>query len=249
MLRIPRLVGALALVGVVAAVAFITSSRVAEAHHGVRLDHFKCYLAQDPTPWNAPVTLSDQFTQLQTRVLNAVRFCNPTRKIHAGVPTPVLDADAHLTIYRLNPLPPPITRDIIAANQFGEQRLRVSGPVLLAVPTQKRGHEAPRNLDHFLCYRASGTPLNLQVWLQDQFFPEVVPVTSPALFCNPTKKDHADTTTPILHPDEHLTCYLIQGQSAARTIGVRNQFGVEALPLTNGNLLCAPSKKTLPTGT
>jgi hypothetical protein len=243
-----RVTATLAVLGFAVAAILVVPEGVALADHGVALDHFKCYLAQDPTPWNQQVGLRDQFTSLTTNVLNAVRFCNPTRKFHGGVFTPVKDADAHLTLYRLNPLPAPIQRQIIVGNQFGTaQTWDVSGPFWLAAPTHKQGHQqGPQNLDHFLCYRAAGPAINQQAWLQDEFVAEVVGVLSPVMFCNPAEKLHNDVVTPIEHPDEHLACYQIQGQPGNRNRFIRNQFGVEQISITNPNMLCAPSRKALP---
>jgi hypothetical protein len=235
-----------AIAGAAMALAALTGG-VAEATHGVALDHFKCYLTQDQTPWNQQVILADQFIQagFPATVLNAMRFCNPTRKFHAGAVTPIKDPDAHLTMYGLGPLPGPIQRQVLVGNQFGPQQAWVvNGPYWLAVPTQKQGHpEGPHHLDHFVCYRASGPAVNQAVGLRDEFLGEIVGVTMPALFCNPAKKEHNGVVTPVEHPDAHLACYTILGQQGMRARWVRNQFGIEQLAIAGARMLCVPSSK------
>jgi hypothetical protein len=230
------------------ALALFGGAGPALATHGQKLDHYKCYGVQDNTSWAEPVRLRDQFTTVGARVLTAVRFCNPTEKTHNDVVTPITNPFAHLTMYRLSSLPA-TTRQVEVLNQFNTdwQPLTLGQAVVLAVPTKKNDEGTVENLDHFMCYRASGQTISQVVSLRDQALMDGARVLAPALHCNPTDKLHDGVATLIQHPDEHLVCYTIRPQPATTGI-VRadNQFGLESLNVTSATLLCVPSQKRLP---
>ena len=95
-------------------------------------------------------------------------------------------------------------------------------------------------LDHFKCYAAEGTPVNVQVTLEDQFGHEPqVRVGLPRLFCNPVDKNDAG----IINDSAHLTCYRIRGSETQRTVSIQNQFGEQSLRVQEPRLLCVPSEK------
>jgi hypothetical protein len=235
-------------------VALLLSSAVGHAQTAPVLDHFKCYFTFGQS-LNRDVILQDQFDAAAgiketVLALTAVRFCNPVSKDHAGQVTPIVDPNAHLKLYLIRPTDPPVTRSVVVSNQFGaNQRLRVYGAEVLAVPTQKivpGNHAFPTDLDHFKCYRAEGRRVNATVDLEDQFHRERnVRVLRPFGLCNPTTKEHPgqSTLTPILHPDAHLVCYKITGRSFTGSVTALNQFGTEVIPVRTADLLCVPSAK------
>ena len=96
------------------------------------LDHFKCYKAKGDLV-NVIVNLQDQFG-LEPLVLvgHPKLFCNPVDKNGEGIKDPT----AHLTCYKIVAGPEP-ARDVVVANQFGEQTLEVKHPQLLCVPSEK----------------------------------------------------------------------------------------------------------------
>ncbi|MGB8703128.1 MAG: hypothetical protein WCD18_27230 [Thermosynechococcaceae cyanobacterium] len=141
---------------------------------------------------------------------------------------------------------PPPTRVVQVENQFGIKKLEVFSPVLLAVPTRKLPHPTPKDLDHFKCYRAKGSAINVKVDLKDQFQSQKsAAVLNPYLLCNPVVKIHNRVTTPILHPEAHLVCYKITIQPFVTRRQVVNQFGAAVLPMKDADTLCVPSLKKI----
>lgn len=211
-----------------------------------QLDHFYCYPAKGDTIGDK-VVLKDQFdkTWVVAEVGSPTRFCNPVTKVHDNAVTKIMDRDAHLTFYRIRPVVA-ASRWVSVHNQFGAQKLATGAAVELAVPTFKMlpGHEPPKGLDHFKCYRASGKRVDQTVTLKDQFLKAEARVGAPVLFCNPTVKLHGNTTTKIQHPEGHLTCYrTLPSPQFGKVVPVANQFGKAKLTLSSPNVLCVPSLK------
>ena len=133
-------------------------------------------------------------------------------------------------------------------NQFGEQALRLHESLFLAVPTKKDDHDAPVDLDHFKCYRATGDRVRRpRVGLSDQF---ILPVTrhrvrTPVAFCNPAEKLHTDFIAPITNQETHLTCYSMT--TSNKFFGgteISNQFGPrQGLLVGTPCVLCVPTRK------
>lgn len=218
------------------------------AEHDTRppLDHFQCYTVAQGEPANATVTLRDQFGTEKANVFDPDTFCNPAAKTHANRVTPIGDEDAHLTFYGIETANQEPPQAVLVGNQFGrDQRLKVGVARYLAVPTQKDPHAAPKNLDHFKCYQAEGQPINASVGLQDQFHMQsAVQILDPQLLCNPVEKEHAGATTPILHPDDHLVCYAIEGSTFdGANVVTHNQFVQGTLSVGAARMLCVPSSK------
>ena len=214
------------------------------------LDHFKCYFTRPDKSLFEPVRLEDQFDAADkivedVRVLVAVRFCNPVKKIRGGQVTSILNPDHHLTLYLIAPTAPTPARLVMVKNQFGVRKLKVFDPEVLAVPTQKAPHPPPVGLDHFKCYRTYGTPINTVVSLEDQFHREPeVRVVEPFGLCNPVEKEHPpESVTPIKNPKAHLVCYKITPTPITKILTVVNQFGPQTLVVRDADLLCVPSEK------
>jgi hypothetical protein len=259
-----------ALLGLAVAVAALLGAGGA-AQGTIDLDHFKCYKIERGMPPQAFVELADQFDVdpltgaiifEPALVLDPVRFCNPVKKtVVGGVDTPISDPDAHLKLYLIRQ-PTQRKEVVLVSNQFTNpqgETFDLAGPIILAVPTQKRPHPAPQRLDHFKCYRVrQAKVVGVPVRLADQFREEDARVGFPILFCNPTAKIHgvsvdaAGNVTPsvtdIQNPAGHLTCYWIVSAARkpaglVRTIHVRNQFGEEKLAIREADILCVPSTK------
>jgi len=183
------------------------------------------------------------------RVLNQIRFCNPTDKLHQGSFTDISNPDAHLSIYRIETLDETFPTQVFVSNQFGlEQDLNVLGPDVLAVPAQKLPHNPPTGLGHFKGYRVAGQPINIPVQLTDQFNvvgkpgSEVV-VFDPVLLLNPARKNQNGVVTEMVNPEQHLVCYEITPESTTRTVEFANQLEEGELALFMSGLLCVPSSK------
>ena len=212
------------------------------------VDHFKTYYAEG-IPIGADVYLEDQFNAagVEAHVTSPTFFCNPVEKWHGDVPTPIWNADNHLTLYNIFHEAPPQLWRVEVDNQFGTQELYVSNPVLLAVPTQKGSHGPPVDLDHFLLYEViAAEPVDAVVDLHDQFHDEQeVLVTVPVFFANPVQKTHpGGTGTPIKNPEAHLVFYeILEGGHFETQVLVDNQFGPQELGVYDPCYLAVPSVK------
>ncbi len=92
-------------------------------------------------------------------------------------------------------------------------------------------HAAPaKPLDHFLCYQGAfkpSTAVGASITLKDEFStrPVAHKVGPPRWFCNPAEKQHPGVGTfPIVHPNNHLTAYGLDGRVPPRKLRVNNQF-------------------------
>lgn len=222
----------------------------ATAHFVGPLDHFKGYMVENATaPYTGEVVfLEDQFLSLNATVTSAELFCNPAEKLHNDVLTPVSNADHHLTVYGIDYEEEPEIRFVEVVNQFGTQQLTVSGPIGLAVPTQKEGHEPPVGLDHYLLYLVDNGPLVEAFFgLNDQFGDEPdVLLSQSCVLANPVRKTHEGQVTEIVNPEEHLVFYWIEtvGEPFQTQVQVVNQFGEQTLDVSGPEFLAVPSTKT-----
>ena len=215
------------------------------------LDHFKFYWAEDAMmePIMEPVILEDQFGPVDALVEFTWWFGNPAVKFHEGSEPMMWNPDHHLTVYKILLDGDPGTWAVGVDNQFGTFHLTVTGPVALAVPTQKGIHPMPEGLDHYLIYEVvgyEGEPIDAWVGLEDQwlFDPEVL-VTLPRFFANPVKKIHGEDVFDILNPDAHLVFWEILTPMVWDYPGlfIFNQFGEQVLDVYNPALLATPSWK------
>lgn len=110
-------------------------------------------------------------------------------------------------------------------------------------------------LDHFLCYRTQNmeNPDLSVVALSDQFDrPEFKEFRSmqPHRFCNPVQKTFDGRTTPIAHPDHHLTYYDGPGPEnpQPRPVDSTNQLaaGPQRLKVGRPVGLFVPTEKNIP---
>ena len=212
------------------------------------LDHFKWYLADSTESIDEVVYLEDQFCAVEATVGYALGFGNPAEKVHGEVTTPISNPDHHLTGYEIYYEEEPETWFVEVKNQFGVQQLTVYGPMGLAVPTQKEGHQPPVGLDHYLVYEVvDGPSVDVSVSLQDQFDdePQESGVYEPMYFANPVKKTYGSEVTKILNPEDHLVFYYIDADFEGE-VEVVNQFGEQTLDvysLFGFGGLAVPSEK------
>lgn len=230
-------------VSVLAGVLALTSSAVF-AQAPFQTDHFKCYFPgfADPIP-TASIVLQDQFGANPATVGRIFRLCNPAKKLHNGVVTPIINPDDHLTLIQTGPQPL-VTREVTIQNQFGQQVLTTQDAHFLGVPTQKDPHGPPQSLNHFSCYSVSNGPvLNVPIGLSDQFFQSKHRLMRPIMFCNPVQKTHNGVVTPITNPNDHLTCYTITRANFVRQVTLHNQFGDPRFESSYADLTCVPTQK------
>jgi hypothetical protein len=216
------------------------------------LSHFLCYRGNFRPQFSSypRVGLKDQFGRTKGRVGQASLFCNATKKRHGGQFTGIVSINDHLKGYRFRRIlaVQPHSLHIQVGNQFGDaQHLRISGtPKMLLTPTQKRPHDRPKGLDHFLCYKVQeGESIDDPVKLRDQFSGYKTRVLDPIMHCNPVKKRHDGGITPIKHPEAHLVCYTIRQRDLdpPQTRKTANQFERAYIRAKTAVMLCVPSTK------
>jgi hypothetical protein len=109
----------------------------------------------------------------------------------------------------------------------------------------------PGGLDHFKCYTVAKQPAALRAaTLTDQFGTRNSRVLEVRQLCNPVRKRHGKTITPIDHPRAHLVCRRTTDDlpTAVRDVRLRNQFGVIDTRTTTAQTLCLPSLKRIVKG-
>ncbi len=100
-----------------------------------RLDHFVVYHVLDSTAVNKAVKLKDQWGADSAKVYYPLYFAAPARKWHAGRISEVVNPDAHLAIYRINPTS--VQKMAKTRDQFGARVTNAFRRVLLGVPCKK----------------------------------------------------------------------------------------------------------------
>jgi hypothetical protein len=99
----------------------------------LNLDHFKCYKAKSKGKFTRrTVMISDDEGDQFLNVIKPSQVCNPVNKNGEGV----LEPDAHLTCYKVNPITAVPLKNITVQNQFGGDTLRtLRGPNILCMPS------------------------------------------------------------------------------------------------------------------
>lgn len=248
-LRVPHRPGLVALVSLF---AVLLPAGLVQAQVDPLWDHYKAYDVQPQFLLNTQVTLVDQF-QVTTHVTQHLDwFANPVEKRHDPAIFPINRPELHYTWWLLGP-EVPFAQDLVAINQFGEQFLRLDRSVYLLNPANKNAPTgAPLPVaNHYKCYSCLGQPVNVPVFLTDQFFGRAATVFAPRFFCTPVEKRLADGVTyPIIDPDQHYTVYDIDPTTPIWPAVVQDQF-IPPTPveLNLDGLLMVPTEKVIPTDT
>ncbi|MEM9555725.1 MAG: VCBS repeat-containing protein [Acidobacteriota bacterium] len=101
------------------------------------LDHFQCYEAFGKSV-SVPVDLRDQFGfEPELVALQPQLLCNPTKKEHNGVTTPVDNPFDHLVCYELDNTQQ-LVKSAFIKNQFGARNLALDQAELLCLPSEKK---------------------------------------------------------------------------------------------------------------
>jgi hypothetical protein len=228
------------------AALLILSASAVSAQERFRIDHFKVYDVA-PVEVRLSVTLRGQFDRAPKEAfLDALtHLANPVRKDE----TPVLNAAAHLTFYRLHQEEREPERTVEFKNQFGEQEWVIGQPLFLLVPSLKDREATffPGGLDHFKCYEViEGKIRERSVKLTDQFKEEEAKVGQPRLFCVPVEKRAGDTISRINNPRAHLAFYDISPEKHEAAVWIQNQFGQAPLKVIQSAMIGVPSLKRAP---
>jgi hypothetical protein len=134
------------------------------------LDHFQCYEIKPAFFSSAPVTVKDQFGTLTLTLKYPHRLCNPTNKNNEGI----VDPTDHLVGYQAKSAKFIKQTNKTFVDQFGTQKLDLTRPDVLLVPSGKDGVAQLPPLDHFQCYkvkRSKGAPkfVKLTASISNQF--------------------------------------------------------------------------------
>lgn len=112
---------------------FIVNPGTLTCNPPILADHFKCYKAEGKKV-KRTVRLEDEFgIEPRVKVKEPELFCNPVSKNEEGIQNPA----GHLTCYEIGDGGNHEGRRLRVRNQFGEQTLKVGGPKLLCVPSEK----------------------------------------------------------------------------------------------------------------
>lgn len=113
---------------------FLTTMAAGTPCTEVAVDHFRCYdVSENDNLPDEIVSLKDQFgAQSNVRVKKTKTLCAPVDKNGEGIG----NAETHLTCYDISPRTDPKV-DVVVANQFGDQGLRVRRARTLCVPSTK----------------------------------------------------------------------------------------------------------------
>ena len=204
------------------------------------LDHFKCYSGRFSAFTDRNVFLEDDFLSREVTVISPDRLCNPVSKNGGGI----FDWGAHLEFYRVAPRKNPVSgTQVVVANQFGSQSLRIGRLDAIAIPTQKNNEEPPLALDHFTCYRVTGKKVRQRVLLADQFERRQAWVVEPWRLCGPvTKTDAGGQVTDVGDAKSRLVCYRLKSQTPRlHEVTLSNQFGHDTFAAKRAMELCVPS--------
>ncbi len=226
----------------------------ASAQHappGVDPTHYWTYHILDPLPEPAPIFVRDQFhlTPLPLTVRERVRLLNWVHKNESPVPDTVL----HYTWWDLLEKPP-VFKDAIVTNQFGQYLVRLLNVEFLLTPALKN-FTAPGlpYANHYLCYRAVGFPGPPSIYLfRDEWRVDQARPLDIEFLCNPCIKQHAGQIYTPPEPMKHLAVYPLDVTSELFAPFLRDQFQdyphhVQQLPR---EYLFVPSlKQEIPTST
>ncbi|UCH85238.1 MAG: hypothetical protein JSW50_05990 [Candidatus Latescibacterota bacterium] len=214
------------------------------------IDHYKLYDTPLGPPFSGPVWVRDQFWEVVITELWLSKFGTPVSKNDVEV----CDWMAHQTWWEF--FVPGSIWTIEAQDQFGTHDWILFDPRFLVLPALKNegvGQPLPE-LNHYLCYEAQGPPVQIEVFLEDQFDQVQVIVLEGKYFCNPCEKESPDGTMyPVVDPWAHLTVYQVLNPIPYQLLAlVQDQFmtEIEEVLLHDNRYLAVPALKTFvfPTG-
>jgi hypothetical protein len=206
-------------------------------------NHYLVYQVPEVFTVTGQILLADQFNDYTTTFVTFDKFANPVSKNGE----PMFDDLLHQTWWLIDdPVPPCSERLVALDNQFGRQDWLVDDGLYLVLPaTKDMPGVPPPTWNHYKCYDAIGPVLNTPVVLMDQFGTYNMTVTEPVLFCNPCLKEFNGEVHPIVNPEAHLACYLLEGDWTPVTHmpWLYDQFGEWQIHVHEPCWLCVPSLK------
>jgi hypothetical protein len=212
-----------------------------------KLDPFQCYEVDHAVFKLGGLSLVDRFGPSTVDVIKPKRICNPADK-NGEDPNAPSDPD-HLVGYVIKQTDPrfvPVT--VTVTNEFGTVTVRLTHADVLLVPSAKSLTGPPDpivpSIDHFKCYKASGTQRVPNVSVVDEFATLTLNLRKPYRLCTAVDKRGEG----ILDPDANLLCYKVAVAPGTPTffgvgspVYVDNQFEQDAFDVTHVHELCVPS--------
>jgi hypothetical protein len=173
-------------------------------------DDFACYKAPAVKGTLARATSTLMLTGelgAATVTLGKPRLlCPPTSRDGGAVANPTTS----LRCYKIQAGKQPklAQRNVVVANDFGEQTLSVGKPQLLCVPSDVDDVVSTLGIDHFECHKAkpaAGAPraATRSVWIENPLDAATVTVAKAKLFCDPVATNGAI----VEDPSARLVCY------------------------------------------
>jgi len=237
--RIPFLLALLALVAWAALVAR------ADAQVDPLWDHYKVYQINAPVPPFEPitVTLTDQFGSFTHTVGMLQRFMTPVEKIHPPATYPINDPVLHYSWWGISQQP--FSAQVAVTNQFGDQGFTLGDAQYLLNPAVKNQPGPPPIANHYKAYVCQGAPVVVTVGMIDQFDTWQATVLQPLYFLTPVTKQLGGSVFPILDPNQHYVCYVIQPiDPTPFTASMTDQFIPNfTMQLQPGSMICVPTYK------
>lgn len=201
-------------------------------------NHYLVYEVPETYVFAGNIALFDQFRFICADEVWLDKFANPVEKNGE----PMFDPMLHQTWWTLHD-PQSIWITTIE-NQFGNAIWQVKDGRYLVLPALKNQPGMPPPWNHYKCYDAVGPAVNIPVTLYDQFGIYQMVATTPVLFCNPVEKCVNGVTYPIINPEMHLACYLLEPPMAfGMPVTAFDQFGDWQVTPLEPCWLCLPTMK------
>lgn len=216
-------------------------SRLREITPPQGVDHFQIYDVIDQ-PIDHQLPLRGQFDRasVETRLHRLTHVATAARKNDE----PLVNEDAHFTVYQISQQVADPIRMVQAWNQFGEQQLWIGAAHQMLVPAQRPAGNALDEIDHYVCYpvvrRCSFAPT--RVTLDDRWGdPREVSVTTPMWFCVPVTAGQGEIHNEL----NHLVIYRIspRHEPEPAEVEVEDRFGIWELTLRQSVMLAVPTLK------
>ena len=143
------------------------------------------------------------------------------------------------------------SRQVNLTDQFRTRAANITSREELCNPAQKNTEPFLNTNAHLVCYATTGSALNLDVQVQNQFGTQRLHVGKPVRLCLPSRKRLANQTTlPLITvPIDHFQCYAVTPVGGIGTINpvssvqLTDQFTSGSATLGAAFQLCAPVKK------
>lgn len=219
----------------------------------VPFDHFLVYKTptKDSTEFDIDLKTSNNLVYEHYTVSMTTHFMTPVQKIHNGYNFPVYHKNYHSKWHILNKKESDI-KHVLIANQFSQEKLNISEPKFLIVPSDKEHngtiYPLPDDLDHYQVHEVINYEIErdpVEVILSDQFQNhKLTNVRQPIYVAIPVAKVHGPNEFAIRRADTYLVFYNIDPLTRARPVEIKtkDQFSSNVLEIKSAILIGVPTK-------